>query len=576
MNLWNKLNYLFDRKMKIRTLGILTIIVIGSFAELLGVAIIVPLVNLAVDENFQENFWCKMVIDITGYRERGQIMLILIVATILIYVMKSIYLSWMTSCMYKFSASVRRQMAVKLMKSYLKQPYAYFLKKNTSELIRSVNIDTGQLYEIVSNVFLIVSNGFTIVILMVALVISNAAMAFLIAGLLAACAIVILLLVQKKTRYYGKKNQQLSGHLIKYLQQTFEGVKEIKVLNNEDYFIDQYSNTYQEQTEVLRKFSLVKVIPKYLIETVCISGILAYLGFNVICNPNYMDIVPQLVMFVTAAYKLLPSANALYAYMNTIIYHKAAIDLVYQDIKEADELNEMIDISENREEQIVFEESITVSHVDFCYENVDNYVLKDAEVEIPKGKSVAFVGPSGGGKTTTADIVLGLLTPIQGKVLVDGKNIAENISAWRRKIGYIPQTIYLTDDSIKCNIALGIPKGEIDEDRVWKALEEAQLADFVKGLEKGIETEVGERGTRISGGQRQRIGIARALYHDPEILVFDEATSALDNDTEKEVMKAIDSLHGNKTMVMIAHRLSTIENCDMVYRIEQAKITRER
>lgn len=576
MNLWNKLNYLFDRKMKMGMLGTLIMIIIGSFAELLGVAIIVPLVNLAVDKNFQENFWCKIIIDITGYQERGQIMLVLIIATILIYVAKSIYLSWMNSCMYKFSASIRRQMAVKLMKSYLKQPYAYFLKKNTSELIRSVNTDTGQLYEIVSNVFLIISNGLTAIILMIALVISNAAMAFIVAGLLAICAIIILLVVQKKTRYFGKTNQQLSGHLIKYLQQTFEGVKEIKVLNNEDYFIEQYSETYQKQTEVLRKFSLVNVIPKYLIETVCIAGILLYLGFNVIYNPNYMNIVPELAMFVTAAYKLLPSVNALYAYMNTIVYHKAAIDLVYHDIREADELGNKMDISANSMEQVLFEDKITMDHVDFRYENADKDVLKDVTIEIPKGKSVALVGPSGGGKTTTADIVLGLLAPTNGEVLVDGKNIADNISGWRKKIGYIPQSIYLTDDSIKCNIALGIPEKEIDEERVWKALEEAQLLDFVKGLEKGIDTEVGERGTRISGGQRQRIGIARALYHNPEILVFDEATSALDNTTEKEVMKAIDSLHGNKTMIMIAHRLSTIENCDMVYRVEKAQITRER
>lgn len=576
MNLFNKLNYLFDRKTKIGMLGIFVIITIGSFAELLGVAIIAPLVNLAIDPNFQNYFWCKMIMDITGYETRGQIMLVLIVATILIYVAKSVYLSWMNSCMYKFSASIRRQLAVKLMKSYLKQPYAYFLKKNTSELIRSVNTDTGQLYEVVSNCFLIASNGLTAVTLLATLVVMNPVMAFVVAGLLAICAIVILLIVQKKTRYYGKTNQKLTGHLIKYLQQTFEGVKEIKVLNNEDYFIEQYSGTYQKQTEMLRKFSLVNVIPKYLIETVCISGILIYLGYNVMMNPNYMDIVPQLAMFVTAAYKLLPSVNALYAYTNTIIYHKAAIDLVYHDIKEANELGKQTDISHTENEEMSFQDKICLSHVNFRYENADKDVLEDVTIEIPKGKSIALVGPSGGGKTTTADIILGLLTPAKGEVWVDGKNIKENISGWRRKIGYIPQTIYLTDDSIKCNIALGIPEEEIDESRVWKALEEAQLSDFVKGLEKGINTEVGERGTRISGGQRQRIGIARALYHNPEILVFDEATSALDNETEKEVMKAIDSLHGNKTMIMIAHRLSTIENCDIVYRVEKAKITQER
>lgn len=576
MSFWLKFNYLFERKVKIGMLGMLIVIIIGSILELLGVAAIVPLVNLVVDPNYEQNALCRVVIYITGFETRGQVMLVLIAATILIYVIKSIYLSWMNSRMYKFSSSIRRQTAVKLMKAYLKQPYSYFLKKNTSELIRSVNTDTGQLYEIVSNCFLIISNGLTAITLMAALIVMNPIMALTVAGLLLLCAGVILLVVQKKTRFYGKTNQKLSGYLIKYLQQTFEGIKEIKILNNEDFFIKQYSDTYYQQTEILRKFSLVNVIPKYLIETVCITGILLYLGLNVVFNADYMDVVPQLAMFVTAAYKLLPSVNALYAYMNTIVYHKAAIDLVYHDIKEANDLKECTEIANDPIKEFGFNDKIELEHVDYKYDDSGKKVLTDVAIVIPKGKSVALVGPSGGGKTTTADIILGLLTPTGGKVLVDGIDISCNMQGWRRKIGYIPQSIYLIDDTIKNNIALGIPENEIDEDRVWKVLQEAQLLEFVKGLENGINTQVGERGTRISGGQRQRIGIARALYHDPEVLMFDEATSALDNETEKEVMKAIDSLHGNKTMIMIAHRLSTIENCDIVYRVENSRIVQER
>lgn len=576
MNTIRKLRYLLDRKTKLGILGILLMVIAGSFAELVGIAIILPIVNLAIDTDFENNIWCKAVIRITGMDDRETIMLILILATIVIYIIKSFYLSWMNSRLYRFSAVVRKGMAVRLMRSYLKQPYSFFLKKNTSELIRSVNEDTGRFYEVILNCLLVAANGLTAAVLLVTLIVTNPYMALLVAALLGVCAVVILLVVQKKTRILGKENQTLSGFLIKYLQQTFEGVKEIKVLNNEDYFIDTYSDTYQKQTDVVRKFSLINVIPKYMIETVCMAGIMIYLAVNIMYNPDYMEIVPQLAVFVAAAYKLLPSVNALYAYMNTIFYHKAAIDLIYHDIKEADELEVQTVCSDSMADSLEFHDKIELSHVDFKYDNSDKNVLNDVNLEIPKGKSVAFVGASGGGKTTTADLVLGLLSPERGAVLVDGKNINTSMEGWRRQIGYIPQSIYLTDGSIKSNIALGIPEKEIDESRVWKALEEAQLKSFVEGLEQGINTEVGERGVRISGGQRQRIGIARALYRNTDILVFDEATSALDNETEKEVMKAIDSLHGNKTMIMIAHRLSTIENCDIVYRVENGRVVKER
>lgn len=575
MNTIKKLNYLMDRKMKMQILCISVLIIVGSIAELLGVAVIAPIVNLAMDENFAQNKWCKIVIDLTGYEKREEVLLVMIVAVIVIYVAKNAYLSWMYSRLYRFSATVKKQMAVKLMESYLNQPYSFFLKKNTSDLIRSVNQDTAQLYEVVLNCLLVAANAFTAFVLVIALVITNPVMTLVIVAVLALCACIIIFCVQKRTRLYGRKNQELSGYLIKYLQQTFEGIKEIKILNNESHFIKEYGDTYQEQTDYVKKYSLVNLIPKYLIEAVAIVGIMVYLGVNILYNPNYMDLIPQLATFVAAAYKLLPSVNAIYAYINTIIYHRASIDLVYQDVKEASNL-ELKEFDTAKGEKIEFKEKIELSDVTFHYEGTEKKVLENVSIEIPKGKSVALIGPSGGGKTTTADLALGLMRPVAGEVRVDGKDIRENLAGWRNNIGYIPQSIYLTDGSIKSNVALGLQEEKIDTERVWQVLREAQLADFVKELEKGLDTEIGERGVRMSGGQRQRLGIARALYRNPDVLVFDEATSALDNETEKEVMKAIDSLHGNKTMIMIAHRLSTIENCDIVYKVENAKIVRER
>ncbi len=573
MSTLKKLNYLMDKRIKIRLVAITILIILGSFAELLGVAIILPIVNLAMDTDYKNNMWCKTVINITGVSDKEQIMLIVIGIAVFIYVAKSLYLSWMYGQLYKTSAYIKEKTAVKLMQAYMKQPYAFFLSRNTPELIRSVNSDTAQLYEIVLNVLQLSSNGLTALCLLVTLAITNFIMTGVVAGLLGICALFIMLFIKKRSRYYGRRNQELSSDLYKSLQQMFEGIKEIKIINSEDYFINEYSSEYRESTDIGRKYGLSNVIPKYLIELMCMSGILVYLAFEIVFNPNYMNIIPQLAVFVAAAYKLLPSVNAIYAYLNTIIYHRASIDLVYHDIKEANELTIKENDTKGEVEPLAYNDCIELHDVSFRYDNQEKNVLNHVNIKIPKGKSVAFVGPSGGGKTTLADIVIGLLRPTEGQVTVDNEDILNNIEQWRKQIGYIPQSIYLIDDTLKTNVAWGMDSSKIVDEKVWEALKKAQLADFVTKHEKGLNMDVGERGTRISGGQRQRIGIARALYRDPEVLVFDEATSALDNETEKEVMEAINSLQGTKTMIMIAHRLSTVENCDIIFKVENGQVT---
>ena len=543
---------------------------------MLGVAIILPIVNLAMDEQFMQNKWCKRLSQITGLQTREQILLLIIAITIVIYILKNLYLSWMYSKLYLFSADVKMQMATRLMEAYLQQPYSFFLKSNTPELIRTVSIDTSQLYEAISHCLLILSNGFTAVLLLITLLATNIYMTLLVTVLLGGCALLSLLVIRKKTHYYGERNQELASTLTECLQQAFEGIKEVKIVNSEQFFIDRYKTNYQEQTDILRKFKITTLIPKYIIEVVCIAGIMLYLAINVAYNPDYISIIPQLAVFVAAAYKLLPSVNSINNSANIVIYNKASIDLVYHDIQMANQVDEIEEIYSNNQDELLFKNEIQLQNVSFWYKKNERKILDNVTFAIPKGKSTAFVGPSGGGKTTTADIVLSLLAPKEGEVLIDDVDVKTNIEGWRKKIGYIPQNIYLLDTSIKENIALGVSVDKIDEDRVMEAIKKAQLLEFVESLPYGIDTKVGERGNNISGGQKQRIGIARALYRNPEVLVFDEATSALDVQTEKEVMHAIDALHGEKTIIMIAHRLSTIENCDIVYKIDNGHIERER
>lgn len=575
-NLISKIWSLLDGRKKWQTVLMVFLFVISAGAELIGVSIILPVINLIMgQENAEDNFYCRIIIKLFGLEGSENVAIVLLLITIAVYILKNAYLAWMYGCIYRYAMNVRRGFAMKLMNSYMGQPYAFFVKRKTSDLIRSVNEDTANVYEVIYSLCIVVSQAATAACIVTFLLLTNPTLALVLVVCLAFCAGGIIMVLRKFTSRLGRANQHYVASLIKYLQQAFEGIKEIKVLNTEAYFSDMYDDVYKGYADNNRKFRVANMLPKYLIETVVIAGIMGYLAFMIRFDGNYMQIVPQLAAFVAAAYKLLPTVNSMYTYINAVHYYKASVDLIYKDIME---VNEFATAEKTGKEngELSFEQEITMENVNFTYDGAESEVLKNVSLSIKKGQSVALIGASGGGKTTTADLLLGLQTPTSGQIKVDGKNIADHMNGWHKKIGYIPQSIFLIDDTVRNNVAFGISREEIDDKQVWKALEDASLKEFVESLPEGLDTMVGERGVRISGGQRQRIGIARAIYRNPEVLFFDEATSALDNETEKEVMKAIEGLHGSKTMLMIAHRLSTIENCDVVYRVENGDIVRER
>lgn len=576
MKLIKEFRYLFDLKLKLKFIGMIFVILFGAAAELLGVSMILPIVTLATDpQAVRTNRYCRLITRFTGIEETNQVLLILIVAMIAVYLIKNIYLAWMTYAMNSFSKNTRLHFSTKLMEAYMKQPYSYFLYKNTAEILRSVNSDTSNMYTVIINVLQLISQGITSVVLVVFLAVSNIRMTLVIAFLLTACAGAVILIIQKKMRRLGDTYHDINADIIKCSKQAFEGIKEVKIMNKERYFIGEYCDIYHQATKLELAYNLLSYIPKYLIETIAIGGILGYLAVVIVLGGSLSAMIPQLSVFAIAAFRLLPSVNSLYASFTNIAYNMAAIELIYHDIRSVEHVDDR-NIGTEDCEQLRFDHAIEVKNLSFTYDQSDKVILDNVSVTIHKGESVAFVGESGGGKTTLVDNILGILMPQKGSVFVDGVNINEIMQSWHRDIGYIPQTIFMMDDTVRRNVAFGVKSEEIDDNKVWEALRKAQLEEFVKQMEHGLDTEVGEAGMRLSGGQRQRIGIARALYHNPDILVFDEATSALDNETEKEVMAAIDALHGSKTMIMIAHRLTTIENCDHVYRVENRNIQKIR
>ncbi|MCR4656299.1 MAG: ABC transporter ATP-binding protein/permease [Lachnospiraceae bacterium] len=374
------------------------------------------------------------------------------------------------------------------------------------------------------------------------------------------------------------------------INQALGAVKDIKILHREKYFVKAFTSYGSKKMRAVRNNNILGNVPKYLIETVCIGTILSVLLIKINQGTDLGTMITELSAFAVAAFKLLPSVSKINNYANLIVFLKPSVDLIYRDIKDTEDMKDY-EISDKEGSQAVpasvlqdtgtgsgregQETSIKIENVSYTYPGSSTQVLEDVSFEIPLGYAVGIVGSSGAGKSTMADVILGILTPTSGRVLYGDMNVHENPLKWSKKLAYIPQSIYLSDESIRNNVAFGIDDEAIDEDKVWEALKEAQLYDFVKGLPEGLDTMVGERGVRLSGGQRQRIGIARALYDNPEILVLDEATSALDNETEAAVMEAIESLMGRKTLIIIAHRLTTIENCQIIFRVEDGKVTRE-
>ena len=392
-------------------------------------------------------------------------------------------------------------------------------------------------------------------------------------GLLIVCLGIFSLLNKKYSRTWGLEGQESKAKIYQWMNQAIGGIKEIKVLNREEIFVSNYDYFHAKYVRVLRLNRLIGVMPKYIIEMVSMVGMLAAVIIKMYFGQKELqDFVPQLATFAVAAFRLLPATGRINEHMSAVIYASPSVDLIYHDLKEVEEL-EYSDAKVNTSWH--FTKEIIVKHVSYRYPDGDTNVIEDASFTISKGQTVAFIGASGAGKSTMVDIILGLLTPTLGKIMADGMDIYKNLPTWQKEIGYIPQTIYLSDDTICNNIAFGIEEDKIDEEAVIRVLKQAQLYEFVDSLSEGLDTFVGDRGVRLSGGQRQRIGIARALYHDPQILVLDEATSALDTDTETAVMEAIDHFKGEKTIIIIAHRLTTIKNADVVYEVADGKVKRQ-
>ncbi|MBO4267443.1 MAG: ABC transporter ATP-binding protein [Lachnospiraceae bacterium] len=571
MSLLRKINYIFSTKQKIQAVLLCIGLFIGALFELVGVSFIVQLVGIIEEpDTVHKSVWMQKLYDITNAGSDRQFFLYVVLLLIGIYLFKNVYLIVMNYVKYTFIYNNQLRLSGRLIDCYLRKPYTYHLDKNSAEMIRSIMLDSERFFQMLLTIFSIFSEIMVSALLCIYLLVVDWFITVSVVVILLVFSGLYLLIFHGRTKQNGKISQFNDGKMHQAINQALGAVKDIKILHREEYFVKAFTKRGEKKYTAVRNNEILGQIPAHLIETVCIGAILLVLVVKLYNGEDLNGMVSQLAAFAMAAFKLLPSVGKIDNYLNLIVFLKPSADLIYRDIKETED---MLSVT-GKEADAGMEKAdgITVQHVSYRYPNTTENVLTDVNFTIPDGTSVGLIGPSGAGKSTIADIILGILTPTEGKVMYGDMNVHEHPLKWSKKLAYIPQAIFLADETIRSNVAFGIDEDRIEEDKVWKALEEAQLDAFVRSLPEGLDTMVGERGVRLSGGQRQRIGIARALYGDPQILVLDEATSALDSETETAVMEAIDRLRGRKTLIIIAHRLSTIANCGIIFKVGDGQI----
>lgn len=582
MKIYRKMMILLDKQHKRKMALLVLLMLVGGVLEMLGVTMILPVMNVVLEDNaIEKHAYLQVICSVFHISNTRDLTVFVMVALILVFAVKNAFLFWQQKIQLKFVYTNQFATSRRMMINFMERPYEYYLNADTAVIQRNITSDVNNMYGLILALLQLISEGIVFVCLVITGLATDAVMSLTVTALLVIVLLIIKCILKPIMKRAGEENQEYYSGLYKWIDQSVMGIKEIKIANKENYFINEYSKCGTGYVSAVQRYNLYNATPRLLIETVAIAGMILYMLIQLMSGTRVEDIMPQIGLLAVAAMRLIPCANRINNYLTSIAYFEpffmGVSDNLQEDIRDA-----AIDYGEDayrtkeEVEKLEIRDKIELRQITYKYPNTDVLIFDRADMVIPIGKSVGIVGTSGAGKTTVVDILLGLLRIQGGEILADGVEVREHYAQWLKNIGYIPQMIFMLDSTIRRNVAFGIADEEIDDDKVWQALREAQLDEFVRGLPEGLDTSIGERGIRLSGGQRQRIGIARALLEDPEVLVLDEATSALDNETEAAIMESINRLHGRKTLVIIAHRLQTIEKCDIVYRVADGKVVREK
>lgn len=568
---FKKLLFVLTKKQKQLMLPVIIMMLINAFLQMIGVSVFVPLVSAMTEpDELMEDPVVIKICSIFGLVDSMDFFVFLSIVVILLYIVKnsfSVFQIWVSA---RYAKNVQRELSSRILHEYMKRDYDFFLQYDTSKVLRDISSDAFEVNNILSALSNIVTEGLTIVLILVYIFVSDVKMSLCIMLIAMICIYIIYHFFREKMDYNGRKFREATANTQKVLLQAVEGIKEVQVLRKQDYFVKKYQKACKQEQKPSVAMTIGISAPTYVVEGFFVSGLMAFICIRSIINPEYISSLPTLASFMMGAIRMLPSLGRISNNINNITYGLPALNSVYDNLtfyKDNDS-----NIINRQDEKIFnlteFHHDLKLASVCWHYKDSEDLILNNLSLCIKKGESVGIIGQSGAGKSTLADIILGLHIPQSGEVLIDGINIFSIPESYSRIIGYVPQTVYLIDGTIRENVAFGISEDEIDDQKVIDALRRAQLLEFINEQKQKLDTEIGERGVRLSGGQRQRIAIARALYRNPQILIMDEATSALDNETEKAVMEAIETLYGTITMIIIAHRLTTVRKCDVIYEVK--------
>lgn len=573
-----KLNVLLDKKQKRSMVKLAILMVIGAFLQTAGVGLLVQVVNVVIDpEAIASSQLAQTCYRLLGVESYKAFSIIIMVTLIFVFVIKNWFMYFQQKLTLAFVYTNQFRTSERMMCNYLRRGYEFYLNADTAVVQRNITSDVNNMYALILALLQLFSDGVMSLFVITYCLMSSGIMTILLAAVLGALMFVIKRVLKPIMYKAGKDNQDYYSGLFKWISQTVQGIKEVKITAKEQYFVSEYRKCGKGYVDAVQRYSLYNQMPKLFIETACVATMVGYMIFLVATGVPTEEMLEVFATLAAAAFVLLPSVNRINNQINSIAYFEPFFMGVSDNLQ--DEISgEKVDMSfaTDEEEKLPIKKCIEMKDITYAYPNTEKLIFDHADITIPVGASIGIVGTSGAGKSTVVDVLLGLLEVKEGVIYADGVDVKTQYRRWLKNIGYIPQMIFMLDDTIRKNVAFGVPEDKIDEDRLWAVLKEAQLDEFIKTLPEGLDTGIGERGIRLSGGQRQRIGIARALYNNPEVLILDEATSALDNDTEAAIMESINGLHGKKTLVIIAHRLQTIEKCDIVYRVENGKAVIER
>jgi len=546
---------------------ILTLLLLfGMILEVFGLGILVPALTLILDENFVNTYpELNKNLFFLGPLDHLQLVYGFLILVVILYLFKTVYVMFLTFKQHRFLSNLLAYVGNVLYSGYLDQPYEYHLKNNASKFIKNLQSEITYFGAYSLSLITIVIEGSLALSVIFTLIYIEPIGAISIGFFFSFLSVIFFQFTKKKLSYWGKRREELDQKLTKVAIEGLGGIKDLNLLGRVDFFKELYSSNNYQKARLASNHTAISQYPRLFLEFVSILGLVGFILVMLLQDKPISTLIATLGVFVAATFRIIPSINRIIASAQNLKFYETSIASIYNDVISFTK-NDEINLNSQRNS---FTSQIELKSVSFSYEKTS--VLKDINLKIKKGSTIGFVGQSGSGKSTLIDIIIGVLKPTSGVLKIDGK-IIKDIKSWQNNIGYVSQNIFLTDNSILMNVAFGIPKSKIDVKAVAEALKKAQLLEFVNSLPEGLETTIGERGVQLSGGQRQRIGIARALYHNPSVLVLDEATASLDSETEKEVMDSIHSFKGEKTIIIIAHRLSTLDFCDKLYKIENNEI----